>query len=79
MTAGIVLGPVVFGVLAPELHAHVFAKDSLPALEGLSQVGLVLFLFIVGAELRAPGATTAAPAYTEPHRPQSTSRHRRCG
>ena len=54
MTAGIVLGPVVFGALAPELHAHVFAKDSLPALEGLSQVGLVLFMFIVGAELRAP-------------------------
>ncbi|MGH8174391.1 MAG: cation:proton antiporter, partial [Rhodanobacteraceae bacterium] len=27
----------------------------LAALEGLSQVGLVLFMFIVGAELRAPG------------------------
>lgn len=54
MTAGIVLGPVVLGALLPEWHAHVFDKASLPALDGLSQVGLVLFMFIVGAELRAP-------------------------
>jgi len=52
MTAGIVLGPIVFGALAPGLHAHVFDPASLPALDGLSQVGLVLFMFIVGAELR---------------------------
>lgn len=54
MAAGIVLGPVVFGALAPELHAQVFEKSSLGALGSLSQVGLVLFMFIVGAELRLP-------------------------
>src|SRR5512141_1236498 len=54
MTAGIVLGPIVFGALAPEWHAHVFEPSSLQALDGLSQVGLVLFMFIVGAELRMP-------------------------
>jgi Kef-type K+ transport system membrane component KefB len=54
MAAGIVLGPVVFGAFAPEWHAHVFAPGSLGALGGLSQVGLVLFMFIVGAELRMP-------------------------
>jgi len=54
MAAGIVLGPIVFGALAPDLHAFVFEPSSLPALEGLSQVGLVLFMFIVGAELRMP-------------------------
>ena len=54
MTAGIVLGPVVMGALLPEWHARVFEPSSLPALDGLSQVGLVLFMFIVGAELRAP-------------------------
>jgi Kef-type K+ transport system membrane component KefB len=54
MVAGIVLGPIVFGALAPDLHAHVFAPASLPALDGLSQLGLVLFMFIVGAELRLP-------------------------
>lgn len=54
MAAGIVLGPVVFGALAPELHAHVFEKSSIGALGSLSQLGLVLFMFIVGAELRLP-------------------------
>jgi Kef-type K+ transport system membrane component KefB len=58
MAAGIVLGPVIFGALAPQLHARIFAADSLGMLEGLSQLGLVLFMFIVGAELRLP---TAAP------------------
>ena len=54
MTAGIVLGPIVLGALFPVWHAHVFEPSSLLALDGLSQVGLVLFMFIVGAELRAP-------------------------
>jgi Kef-type K+ transport system membrane component KefB len=54
MAAGIVLGPIVFGAIAPELHAHVFEPSSRGALEGLSQLGLVLFMFIVGAELRLP-------------------------
>jgi Kef-type K+ transport system membrane component KefB len=55
MLAGIALGPVVFGVLAPEWQAFLFAADSLAALDGLSQIGLVLFMFIVGAEIRLPG------------------------
>ncbi len=54
MAAGILLGPIVFGAVAPELHAHVFEPSSRGALEGLSQLGLVLFMFIVGAELRLP-------------------------
>jgi Kef-type K+ transport system membrane component KefB len=54
MAAGFVLGPVVFGAVAPDLHAYVFDKSSLPALSGLSEVGLVLFMLIIGAELRVP-------------------------
>ncbi len=54
MAAGIVLGPVVFGALAPQLHAHIFEPSTLGALSSLSQLGLVLFMFIVGAELRLP-------------------------
>jgi Kef-type K+ transport system membrane component KefB len=54
IAAGVVLGPIVFGAVAPELHAHVFEPSSRGALEGLSQLGLVLFMFIVGAELRLP-------------------------
>jgi Kef-type K+ transport system membrane component KefB len=54
MAAGLILGPVVFGALAPQLHAEIFAPASRGPLEGLSQLGLVLFMFIVGAELRLP-------------------------
>ena len=55
MLAGMALGPVVFGVLAPDWQTFLFAPGSLAALDGLSQIGLVLFMFIVGAELRLPG------------------------
>ena len=59
MAAGIVLGPIVFGALFPAFHAELFARDSLPALTSLSTLGLVLFMFIVGAELRAPDGVRA--------------------
>lgn len=54
MLAGLALGPIVFGALAPQWHAWVFPHAGLAGLDGLSQVGLVLFMFVVGAELRAP-------------------------
>jgi Kef-type K+ transport system membrane component KefB len=54
MIAGIVLGPIVFGVIAPEWQKALFATSSLSALGSLSQLGLILFMFIVGAELRLP-------------------------
>lgn len=54
MVAGLMLGPIVFGALAPGTHTWLFPHGQLAALEGLSQIGLVLFMFIVGAELRAP-------------------------
>jgi Kef-type K+ transport system membrane component KefB len=54
MIAGIVLGPIVFGALAPETHVWLFPRDRIAALDGLSQVGLVLFMFVVGAEIRTP-------------------------
>jgi len=36
MAAGIVLGPIVFGALAPDMHASLFAKGSLAGLSSLS-------------------------------------------
>ena len=59
MVAGLVLGPAVFGALAPELHASLFQRASLPELDAISQLGLVLFMFIVGAELRLPAGAKA--------------------
>ena len=59
MAAGLLLGPIVFGAWFPEFHAVVFAPESLPGLAALAQLGLVLFMFIVGAELRAPDGVRA--------------------
>jgi Kef-type K+ transport system membrane component KefB len=59
MAAGIVLGPIVLGHFAPGLHAEIFEPTSLGALRGLSELGLVLFMFIVGAELRLPTGVKA--------------------
>jgi len=54
MIAGIVLGPIVFGALLPGAQAWLFPHDRIAALDGLSQIGLVLFMFVVGVEVRAP-------------------------
>ncbi len=51
IVAGIVLGPSLFGMYFPELSASLFPKASLGNLQFLSQVGLILFMFIIGMEL----------------------------
>src|SRR5271163_5186083 len=48
---GILIGPSVFGRLAPHLSAHLFPVSSFGPFETLSTVGLVLFLFLIGMEL----------------------------
>jgi Kef-type K+ transport system membrane component KefB len=49
--AGIVLGPSVLGLIWPEAMHALFPASSMPVLKMLSQVGLVLFMFLVGLEL----------------------------
>lgn len=49
--AGIVLGPSLLGTYFPEFSNFLFAKESLGGLQILSQVGLVLFMFVIGMEL----------------------------
>jgi Kef-type K+ transport system membrane component KefB len=51
MVAGILLGPSLLGWLAPNVSAFLFPAESLGYLSALSQVGLVLFMFLVGLEL----------------------------
>ena len=51
MIAGIVLGPSLIGLYFPEFSAFMFPKESLPNLQFLSQIGLILFMYIVGMEL----------------------------
>src|SRR6185503_18902245 len=51
MIAGIVLGPSVLGWFYPPALSFLFPPSSLETLRQLSQIGVVLFMFIVGTEL----------------------------
>jgi Kef-type K+ transport system membrane component KefB len=51
MVAGIVLGPSVLGFFFPEVMSFIFPASSLESLRLLSQIGVVLFMFVVGMEL----------------------------
>jgi len=51
ITAGIALGPSLFGWLAPTLHRALFPEASLGSLNLIGQLGLILFMFLVGMTL----------------------------
>jgi Kef-type K+ transport system membrane component KefB/nucleotide-binding universal stress UspA family protein len=68
MVAGILLGPSLLGWLAPGVSAALFPPESLGYLNTLSQVGLVLFMFLVGLEfdprlLRGRGHTAVVTSH----------------
>ena len=51
IAAGVMLGPSLLGWAAPDAAAFLFPPGSLPTLQLLSQVGVLLFMFVVGLEL----------------------------
>jgi K+:H+ antiporter len=51
MVAGILLGPSFLGMLAPRAQSYLFPSSSLALLQAISQVGVVLFMFVVGTEI----------------------------
>jgi Kef-type K+ transport system membrane component KefB/nucleotide-binding universal stress UspA family protein len=51
MVAGFLLGPSIFGWLSPDLWARIFPPGSLTHLGPLSQIGVLLFMFLVGLDL----------------------------
>lgn len=51
IVAGIALGPSLLGMYFPEVSSFLFPVSSLGNLGVLSQIGLVLFMFVVGMEL----------------------------
>ena len=62
--AGIMLGPSLLGALWPAATEYLFPVQVMPGLKGLAQLGLVLFMFLVGVELapallRGRGRTVA--------------------
>lgn len=50
MIAGVLIGPSVLGHFFPDLQAWFFPKESVSVLYCLSQIGLVLYMFLVGLE-----------------------------
>ncbi|WP_268848639.1 cation:proton antiporter [Flavobacterium aestivum] len=49
--AGIALGPSLLGMYCPEFFHALFPANSLENLKFLSQIGLILFMFVIGMEL----------------------------
>lgn len=52
MIAGVVMGPSLFGLLFPDAQAHIFPKSSLTITYAVAQVGLVLYMFLIGVEFQ---------------------------
>ncbi|HAV63007.1 MAG TPA: cation/H(+) antiporter [Verrucomicrobiales bacterium] len=52
MIAGVVMGPSLFGLLLPGLQGGLFPHESMTILFAISQVGLALYMFLVGLEFR---------------------------
>ncbi|ADI64445.1 cation:proton antiporter [Trichormus azollae] len=53
IVAGIMLGPSLFGLIAPHAAATLFPPETIPFLNVLSQVGLIFFMFLIGLELNS--------------------------
>ena len=69
MIAGVVMGPSLFGALFPGWQANLFPKESMNPLFVASQLGLALYMFLVGVEFdpalvrsRLRGAVTVSVA-----------------
>jgi Kef-type K+ transport system membrane component KefB len=62
MLAGVLLGPSLLGHALPAVEAFLFPASSMPALHLISQLGVILFMFVVGMELDVEGLRHRARA-----------------
>lgn len=62
MLAGVLLGPSLLGRALPNIESFLFPAPSMPALHLVSQLGVVLFMFVVGMELDLAGLRRRARA-----------------
>lgn len=60
MIAGVLLGPSLFGMLAPETQAAIFPKEMRNVLYTGAQLGVGLYMFLVGTTLRLDHFATKA-------------------
>ncbi len=50
MIAGVLMGPSLFGLLAPAWQKALFPSSTMSVIYSFSQIGLVLYMFLVGLE-----------------------------
>lgn len=50
MIAGVIMGPSLMGYLLPDMSRYLFPPESKPIIFAVCQVGLVLYMFLIGAE-----------------------------
>ncbi len=62
IAAGILLGPSLFGVVAPGASSAMLPASVMPALGLLAELGVVLFMFTVGVELDTSAVARGARA-----------------
>ena len=53
VAAGILLGPTLLGRLSPEAYHFLLPESVAPYLEAIAQLGVILYMFLVGLELNA--------------------------
>ena len=53
VVAGILLGPTLLGRLSPAAYHFLLPESVAPSLETVAQVGVILYMFLVGLELNA--------------------------
>src|SRR5689334_1110200 len=53
MIAGVLLGPSLFGTIAPAAQQFLFPPESRPMLGVVSQLGIAIYMFLVGLDFRS--------------------------
>ncbi|MFF4407663.1 cation:proton antiporter [Streptomyces sp. NPDC001404] len=71
MVSGIVLGPSVLGAVAPQVYRTLFPAGLLSYVDAFAQIGLALFMFLVGLEFA--GESRAARAVHGPRGSRASS------
>jgi Kef-type K+ transport system membrane component KefB len=62
MIAGVVLGPSLLGLVAPEIQAYLFPPESKAVLYVVAQLGIGLYMFLVGLDFRSDDFKANAPS-----------------
>ena len=62
MIAGVVLGPSLLGLLAPDIQAFLFPPESKAVLYVVAQLGIGLYMFLVGLDFRSDDFRANAPS-----------------